>query len=131
MKCIFEDHLSQIVIWFEKYFQNENKWIQVPFNSFAPTDFDSIEKESLIELFCDNSLKAKFGRMDLIQFWISMKDEYSLLSDKAQRILISFSTSYLCETGFSVVAVIKTKHRSKKKCRKRNESGCVYFNSKI
>ena len=57
-----EDHLSQLVIWFEKYFQNENigklSWIQDPFNSIAPTDFDSIEEESLIELYFDNSLKA-------------------------------------------------------------------------
>jgi len=117
MKFIFEDRLSQLVIWFEKYFLNENigklSWIQDPFNSIAPTDFDSIEEESLIELSCDNSLKAKSGRTDLMKFWISIKDEYSLLSDKAQRILIPFSTSYLCEAGFSAVAVIKSKHRSK------------------
>jgi len=24
MKSIFEDHLSQLVIWFEKYFKNED-----------------------------------------------------------------------------------------------------------
>lgn len=51
--------------------------------------------------------------MDLIKFWISIKDEYSLLSDKAQQILIPFSTSYLCKAGFSAVAVIKSKYRSK------------------
>jgi len=57
----------------------------------------------------DNSWKANLGRMDLINFWISIKDEYSLLNDKAQRILIPFSTSYLCEAGFLTVAVIKSK----------------------
>ncbi|VVC33157.1 Hypothetical protein CINCED_3A012045 [Cinara cedri] len=117
MKSIFEHHLSQLIIWFEKYFQNENigklSWIQDPFNFITPTDFDSIEEESLIELSCDNSLKAKFCRTDFIQFWISIKDEYSLLSDKAQRILIPFSTFNLCEAGFSAVAVIKSKYRSK------------------
>jgi hypothetical protein len=36
-----------------------------------------------------------------------------LLSGKAQRILIPFATSYLCEAGFSAVAVIKSKYRAK------------------
>jgi hypothetical protein len=51
--------------------------------------------------------------MELTEFWISIKDEYPLLSDKAQQILIPFSTSYLCEAGFSAVAVIKSKYRAK------------------
>jgi len=113
MKSIFVYHLSQLVIWFEKYFENENigkfAWIQDPLNSIAPSEFISTEEESFIELFCDNSLKAKFGNMELTKFWISIKDEYPLLSDKAQHILISFATSYLCEAGFSAVAVIKSK----------------------
>ncbi|KAL4101100.1 hypothetical protein QTP88_012347 [Uroleucon formosanum] len=117
MKSIFVDHLSQLVIWFEKYFQNENidkfSWIQNPFNSTAPSEFTSTEEKSLIELSFDNSLKTKFSSMDLTKFWISIKDEYPLLSDKAQRILIPFSTSYLCEAGFSAFAVIKSKYRTK------------------
>jgi hypothetical protein len=72
-----------------------------------------VEEENLIELSCDNSLKARFGSTELTEFWISIKDEYPLLSDKAQRILIPFSTSYLCEAGFSAVAVIKSKYRAK------------------
>jgi hypothetical protein len=32
---------------------------------------------------------------------------------KAMRIFIPFATSYLCEAGFSAVAVIKSKYRSK------------------
>jgi hypothetical protein len=79
----------------------------------APFEFTSAEEENLIELSCDNSLKARFGSTELTEFWISIKDEYPLLSDKAQRILIPFSTSYLCEAGFSVVAAIKRKYRAK------------------
>jgi hypothetical protein len=58
-------------------------------------------------------LKARFGSTELTEFWISIKDEYPLLSDKAQWILIQFSTSYLCEAGFSAVAVIKSKYKAK------------------
>lgn len=64
MKSIFEDHLLQLVIWFEKYFQNKNidkfAWVQDTFNSIDLFEFISTEKESLIELSCDSSFKAKF-----------------------------------------------------------------------
>jgi zinc finger BED domain-containing protein 5/7/8/9 len=117
MKSIFEDHLSQLVIWFEKYFQNGNidkfAWIQDPFNSIGPSEFISTEEESLIELSCDSSLKAKFTSMELAKFWISIKDEYPLLSEKALRVLIPFSTSYLCKAGFSAISMIKSKYRTK------------------
>jgi hypothetical protein len=65
------------VIWFEKYFKNEDTdkfaWIQDPFNSIVPSEFISTEEESLIELSCDSSLKSKFLNMELIKFWISIK----------------------------------------------------------
>jgi hypothetical protein len=48
--------------------------------------------------------------MELTEFWLSVKDPF--LSGKAQRILIPFVTSYLCEAGFSAVGVIKSKYRA-------------------
>ncbi|XP_075455233.1 protein FAM200A-like [Ascaphus truei] len=109
-KSVFEDHLSQVIKWFEKYFQEEDDidkfaWIQDPFKAQPPPEFTCLEEENLIELSCDNTLKTKFGRMDITEFWLSVKDEYLLLSGKAQRI--PFATSYLCEAGFSAVGMIK------------------------
>lgn len=116
IKSVFEDHLSQLIKWFEKYFQADNidkfTWIQDPFRAKSLSEFNSLE-ESLIELSCDNTLKTKFGSMELCDFWISVREEYPLLNGKALRILIPFATSYLCEAGFSAVAVIKSKYRSK------------------
>ena len=110
--------LGRIFIkWFEKYFQADNidefTWIQDPFRGKAPSEFTCLEEESLIELSCDNTLKSKFDSIELTDFWISVKVEYPLFSGKALRILIPFATSYLCEAGFSAVAVIKSKFRSK------------------
>lgn len=117
MKSNFEEHLAQLILCFEKYFQNDNinkfAWIQDPFNATAPSEFAAAEEENLIELSCDNTLKTKFGSMELTEFWMSVKDEYPILCGKAQRILIPFATSYLCEAGFSALAVIKSKYRSK------------------
>jgi hypothetical protein len=85
MKSIFEEHLSQLIIWLEKYFQNDNidifAWIQDPF--YAPSEFTAAEQENLIELSCNNTLKTKFSTMELTEFWMSVKDGYPLLSDKA------------------------------------------------
>ena len=71
------------------------------------------KKENLIELSCENSLKIKFSVMELTEFWMLVKNEYPLLRGKAQNNLIPFATSYLCQAGFSAVAVTKTKYRSK------------------
>ena len=71
------------------------------------------EKESLIDLSCDDSLKVKFQlSLSRPHFWLSVKNEYPSLSEKAMKILIQFSTTYLCEKTFSSVTVIKTRHRS-------------------
>ena len=63
MKSIFEEHLSQLITWFEKYFQNDNidkfALIQDPFNANAPSEFTAAEEENLIDLSCNNTLENK------------------------------------------------------------------------
>ncbi|GFX63732.1 zinc finger BED domain-containing protein 5 [Trichonephila clavipes] len=53
-----------------------------------------------------NKLKRHFETLHEVD------DEFSELKTKAFRILLPFSTSYLCETGFSAVAALKTRYRS-------------------
>ncbi|KAL4130632.1 hypothetical protein QTP88_008053 [Uroleucon formosanum] len=65
-----------------------------------PKTLTNNEKESLIELSCDESLKMEFTKLELGEFWIKIKNEYPLLSKKAL-FLLPFTTTYLCETGFS------------------------------
>ena len=70
------------------------------------------EKESLIDLSCDDSLKAKsLSSLSRPHFWLSIKNEYPSLSEKAVTIFIHFST-YLCENTFCSVTAIKTRYRS-------------------
>lgn len=49
----------------------------------------------------------------LCDFWLKRRAEYALISNKALHFLIPFSTSFLCETGFSAMLAIKNKYRSK------------------
>ena len=46
-------------------------------------------------------------------FWIEACVEHPAVSKAALRVLISFTTLYMCKASFFAVAVIKTKYRSK------------------
>lgn len=42
-----------------------------------------------------------------------MSKEYPNLSQRAIKILLNFSSTYLCETSFSAMTLIKTKQRNR------------------
>ena len=76
-------------------------------------DFSVKERDQIIELSCDGGLKSEFKNDLLSDFWLKRRAEYGLISDRALKFLIPFSTSYLCEIGFSAMIEIKNKYRSK------------------
>ena len=78
-----------------------------------PADFSVQERDQFVELSCDGGLKNEFKKDILCDFWLKQRAEYELISDKALQFLIPFSTSYLCETGFSAMLAIKNKYRTK------------------
>ena len=49
----------------------------------------------------------------LSEFWLGVEREYQLIGQRAVHILLPFATSYLCEIGFSAVATLKTRYRSR------------------
>ena len=116
LRSVFVQHLSKLELKFAHYFQEDlssYEWIQDPYAEPIPSSFTEKEKEDYIDLTCDSSLKRKINLVNLTNFWISLNDEYLALTKKALRILVPFATSYLCEAGFSAMAVIKTKYRSR------------------
>jgi hypothetical protein len=60
------------------------------------------EEEKLTELQCDRTLKMKFNEVPLDVFWVSVRKGYLVISAKAVKILLQFSTSYVCEQTFHV-----------------------------
>ncbi|CAK1599034.1 unnamed protein product [Parnassius mnemosyne] len=116
VKLIFTQHLSSLSEQFENYFPEnleQYDWVRNPFQSTAPSTLSTKEEEQLIELYCDSSLKLQYDKDKLLEFWSLVSHEYRAISCAALRVLLPFATSYLCETGFSAVAVIKNKYRSK------------------
>ncbi|KAK9528312.1 hypothetical protein VZT92_014781 [Zoarces viviparus] len=100
---------------FDDYFPEDPRdghmWILDPF-SVDPTEEDvalpSHLESQLLEVSTDSTLKLQWGKLDLGSFWIAVSKEYPCLALRAVKHL-PFTTTYLCESGFSSVATTKTK----------------------
>ncbi|XP_065650578.1 zinc finger BED domain-containing protein 5-like [Hydra vulgaris] len=111
-------HLTLLEEMIEFYFPSINvetyDWIRNPFAKVDASNnkLSYQEEEELMNLSSDRTLKMKFSETVFEEFWIFVQEEYSAISIKALKILLQFSTSYLCELGFSVATIIKIKKRA-------------------
>ncbi|KRX25667.1 Zinc finger BED domain-containing protein 5, partial [Trichinella nelsoni] len=112
-------HLDSLKESFDYYFSEEMKfcdkniWIVNPFQSdVVATGISMKADEELIDLSEDYSFKMSFDCKRLKQFWLSVQNTYPTLSTAALKVLLSFTTSYICEIGFSAMIGIKTKLRN-------------------
>ena len=65
-----------------------------------------LERRRTIDL-CN--IKQLHREMPLAEFWIKIQNKYPNIGEKTLVILLQFSTTYLCETAFSVLTNLKTK----------------------
>ena len=73
------------------------------------------EEEELISIRNDRTLKLQYSEMSIEKFWIKVENEHPHISKIAQKILLQFSTSYLCELGISSLTNIKKEKKKEKK----------------
>ena len=89
----------------------------LPRNPFFPMiDITTISEEvqdELLDLRNDSAGREIFTMKSLTQFWTSMPQSYPKLLTEALRVIVSFSSTYLCESGFSTLVHIKSKARCK------------------
>ena len=112
------EHLKSLQDKIEKYFPKVSiknyKWVR---NPFLPLDTHCIlnlkEEEKLIDIRNDGNIKLLHREMPLDEFWIKIQNEYPNIGEKALVILLQFSTTYLCETAFSVLTNLKTRKRER------------------
>lgn len=69
-------------------------WIQNPFSTTITSSYEItlVEEE---------------------EFWISVQTKFKTISEKSIKIVLQFSTSYLCELGFATLTNIKTKKQER------------------
>uniref|UniRef100_A0A8D8UUY3 Zinc finger BED domain-containing protein 5 n=1 Tax=Cacopsylla melanoneura TaxID=428564 RepID=A0A8D8UUY3_9HEMI len=101
-----KEHLKSLKSELTKYFPNftedsEDAWIRDPFTvEKKPKSLRAIDYELLLEIKCSSDLQTRFNSMKIADFWISI-------------VLLPFSTTYLCETGFSAYTRTKDVFRNK------------------
>lgn len=119
LKIQIGQHLNALKIRIREYFpplEKQYDWIRDPFDADATdTNLTIFEKEQLIEVSCDPTLKNKYlsSGTTLLDFWIGVGKEHKELSIPAVKFLVGFSTTYLCEKGFSSLTYLKSKDRNK------------------
>lgn len=117
-KDIIIEHLQILKHSFRKYFlvpdKNKN-WVVDPFNADIPdiTGLTTTQENQLIEISSNSNLKRVFKESSLSSFWLSIRQDYPEISDSALRPLMLFSTTYLCEKGFSAYVYTKNKYRNR------------------
>ena len=103
---------------FERYFPEINTdsiLIKVARNPFVHKVEDVPEaiQEEFIELTNDSFAKDEFHYCQLEEFWVKMQHCYPRMDIQALNILVPFSSTYLCECGFSALLTIKSKARNR------------------
>ena len=97
------EHLNKLKKSFQYYFHEEmnvmqqKRWIMNPFQSAMTTGISTKADEELIDLFEDSSLEMNFSTRKLVQYWVSHQTSYPLISTKALKVLIAFSSSDKCK----------------------------------
>ena len=86
--------------------------ISAPFSQVSATAAQELELE-LIDLQSDYVLKEKLKTLKLNKFHASLSHtRFSKIGKMAQKMLVLFGSSYICEQTFSLVSFNKSSHRS-------------------
>lgn len=117
LKAVIIKHLDTLHDEFNRYFPEfkseswQKKLLRNPFN-MRIVDIPKSMQEEIIELKCNSFAKDDFKSMDLETFWLKYYKVYPMAGNEAIKLLMQFSSTYLCETSFSALLCMKTKTRS-------------------
>ncbi|KAL7635350.1 UNVERIFIED_CONTAM: hypothetical protein RMT77_014417 [Armadillidium vulgare] len=117
LKDLITEHLVSLKDELGKYFPDisseswQFKLASDPFN----IDLDILPaylQEQTIELKYDTQARVEFRNMAIDDFWMSYLPMYPQVAMEVARLLVQFSSTYLCESGFCTLACIKSKYRA-------------------
>ena len=111
-------HLQNLQNEFERYFLEINTsstFMKVARNPFVckVEDVPKVIQEHCKELTNDLFAKDVFHTCNLEEFWVKMQHCYPRLGIRALNALVPFSSTYMCECGFSSLLTIKSKAQNR------------------
>ncbi len=104
---------SKLNMYFPEFEEEEGKLVRNPFSGIL--DITTIPREvqdEFLDLKHKAAAKYLYEEKSLNVFWCSMHQSYPKVSEIALRLLLPFSTTYLCESGFSTLLQIKNTSRN-------------------
>jgi hypothetical protein len=111
------EHLNTLHKKFGEYFQTyseEWNWIRGPFSVSATEVFLHLNaREELVTLRAGRALKSELAENPQDTHSLLLNSEYPVLSMTSVRMLIPFSTTYLCELGLSALNDVNTYKRQR------------------
>uniref|UniRef100_A0A8C2VH41 Zinc finger MYM-type containing 6 n=1 Tax=Chinchilla lanigera TaxID=34839 RepID=A0A8C2VH41_CHILA len=116
IRSIIFEHLKGLSQMFHDCYPPEddlrsgNLWVINPFINHQNNNLTDFEEEKLTQLSSDLGFQSVFKSMSITQFWINAKIRYPELHEKAMKVLLPFSTVYLCDATFS--ALTESKQRN-------------------
>ena len=103
-------HLTSLQEKIEYYFPvllvEDYDWVRNPFIEVVSKGQLTLKEEELTDILHDRTLKLKHCELSLDSFWIIVENEYTTIAQKALKILLLFSSTYLCEQEFSALTTI-------------------------
>ena len=116
----FLEHLTSFPSERDRYISSQDickafNWVRIPFEVailLVHLEIDCIG-EQLIVLRSQQLWNEKYKNLSLTQFWASaqsMEPSVSEVCLQATKAFLPFATTYLCEAGFSALAMVKTKY---------------------
>ncbi|XP_003368665.1 zinc finger protein, partial [Trichinella spiralis] len=114
---IVQGFIAKISLWLKQVERGNLAWFsrlnELFSDKFNVEDLSHDLQEEAIELQFNNLAKDSFESMPLENFWVKLQAEYPKISSQSLRILVPFSSTYLCETGFSALMTLNTQHRNR------------------
>ena len=133
-KVEVESHFQTLKEEYDRYFPDlvnrelaDWKMTRNPFRINEDILSDNLQ-EQFLEIKCNSTAKDDFEAISLNDFWAKYLLVYKNVGSVAIRTLLPFSSTYLCESGFSTLVSVKTKSRNKLECEA--DLRCALFSTK-
>uniref|UniRef100_UPI00358F8E80 SCAN domain-containing protein 3-like n=1 Tax=Myxine glutinosa TaxID=7769 RepID=UPI00358F8E80 len=107
IKDVIVEHLVNLRKRFDEYFpvdpRVEKKWIRDPYSVDVQQccNLSNRLKEDLIDIVSDGTLETLFRKDTFVKFWLTVSHEYPDIAHLAVKFLMPFTTTWMCEAGFS------------------------------